>query len=135
MCRRHRLTLTELMPIAWQRVTKYQLLVKNILSSYKKHWEELNGGYMYHDCECVLKCCFSFLDADKEEAQQLETAFDCIKVCLFLFYPPQMFSALSQFPISSHVYIIRLQLHIHSHKIHIYTTTCIYTTTYFPSIS
>lgn len=47
-------------------------------------------------CECVLKCCFSLSDADKEEAQKVETAFNCIKVCcLFLFDPPQMFSALS----------------------------------------
>ena len=57
VCRRHRLTLTELMPIAWQRLTKYQLLVKNILSSYKKHWEELNGGYTHTpSCQCVCGC-------------------------------------------------------------------------------
>ncbi|CAI8027711.1 Rho guanine nucleotide exchange factor 12 [Geodia barretti] len=60
VCRRHRLTLKELMPITWQRLTKYQLLVKNILSSYKKHWEELS-------------------DNDKEEAQKIETTLTCIK--------------------------------------------------------
>jgi hypothetical protein len=60
VCRRHRLTLTELMPITWQRLTKYQLLVKNILSSYKKHWEKIS-------------------DNDKEEAQKIETTLTCIK--------------------------------------------------------
>ena len=50
VCRRHRLTLAELMPIAWQRLTKYMLLINNILGSYKKHWEDLDGGKL---CVCV----------------------------------------------------------------------------------
>ena len=50
VCRRHRLTLAELMPIAWQRLTKYMLLINNIFGSYKKHWEDLDGGQL---CLCV----------------------------------------------------------------------------------
>ncbi len=38
-----RLDLAQLMPIAWQRLTKYKLLIDNILATYKKHWDELNG--------------------------------------------------------------------------------------------
>lgn len=40
-----KLTLNELMPIAWQRLTKYKLLIESILGSYKKHWDELDGEW------------------------------------------------------------------------------------------
>lgn len=39
-----RLTLTELMPIAWTRLTRYKLLIENIFHSYKKNWDDLEGG-------------------------------------------------------------------------------------------
>jgi hypothetical protein len=38
-----RLSLTELMPIAWQRLTKYKLLINNVLKSYKRDWDKLDG--------------------------------------------------------------------------------------------
>lgn len=31
------------MPIAWTRLTRYKLLVENILHSYKKNWDDLEG--------------------------------------------------------------------------------------------
>jgi len=51
------------MPIAWQRLTKYKLLIESILGSYKKHWDELD-------------------DADKGEGERVETALACVKTIL-----------------------------------------------------
>ena len=39
----HRLTFNELIPIAWQRLTKYKLLIEGMSKTYKKHVEELDG--------------------------------------------------------------------------------------------
>ena len=46
------------MPIAWQRLTKYKLLLDNILASYKKHWDELDGTALDDEyCQCVSDMC------------------------------------------------------------------------------
>ena len=49
-----RLTLTELMPIAWTRLTRYKLLIENILHSYKKNWDDLEGTYA-HICNMHIQ--------------------------------------------------------------------------------
>ena len=56
----HRLTFNELIPIAWQRLTKYKLLIEQMNKTYKKHTEELDAF-------------------DKEEAEKLSTAITCVQ--------------------------------------------------------
>ena len=53
----HGMTLDELIPIAWQRLTKYKLLIEGIHKTYEKHMEELDGEHVcvfVCTCTCVL---------------------------------------------------------------------------------
>ena len=83
LCRR--LSLTELMPIAWQRLTKYKLLINNILKSYKKDWDNLDGKAnikimlnITYILSYTLSC--THAEEDKKEGTQIETAHTCVKV-------------------------------------------------------
>ena len=83
LCRR--LSLTELMPIAWQRLTKYKLLINNILKSYKKDWDNLDGKTnikimlnITYILSYTLSC--THAEEDKKEGTQIETAHTCVKV-------------------------------------------------------
>ena len=59
----HRLTFNELIPIAWQRLTKYKLLIEGMCKTYKKHTEELDGErihvYVQYMCVCA-RCEYVF---------------------------------------------------------------------------
>ena len=79
-----RLSLTELMPIAWQRLTKYKLLINNIHKSYKKDWDALSGTavvsrLILYSLSSNFLC--AFVEEDRKEATMIETAHTCVKVC------------------------------------------------------
>lgn len=62
----NRLTLKELLPIVWTRLTRYQLLIENICKLNKKYSSKIEGE-------------------DKEEAERMETALQCIKnICRYV---------------------------------------------------
>ena len=61
-------------------LTKYKLLINNILKSYKKDWDKLDGKNYFRYILSLHFVVHTEEDNCKKEGTKIETAHTCVKV-------------------------------------------------------